>query len=458
MAMEFRREILTATALLALAFTIACPAMDNGFSLDDFNWLARVSFRSSTAAFLFTPEPGQLVNPGARVLWLAAATAFDLEPAPYHALLLLLHGAVVLLLWRLASETFDAEIGLLAAALFCAQTAGAEAVFWFAASPHVLVSALLLAGILGLVRYLATDSLTAVVGGLMAFASALLTKGTAFAVLPVAGGWAGICGSAPRRRRAAVALGLGLAVVVVIALNLAAGSDESYLVERGLYRFGGHVFANAATSVGMVILPWSGIAAELGLSGVLATARTFAGIVGLAAVAGIFIMGSNRLRWWTALAVLALAPTLPFAMEPTSRYVYLPSAAASVVAAVFFSKMIRRRGLRFAAVVVLCLAGLADMRLRDNVFEYRERLMRDMVDGITTALQAPPTDGVVRVAGLPRLGLDPGIHLEAALQLAWDDPSLRLELVAEDQAERPGVLRWCDGSITANTRESPSAD
>ncbi len=140
-------------------------------------------------------------------------------------------------------------------------------------------------------------------------------------------------------------------------------------------------------------------------------------------------------------------------MEPTSRYVYLPSAAASVVAAVLISRVIPRRGLRLAVVVALCLAGVADMRLRDNHFEYRERLMSDMVDGITTVLRTPPADGVVRVAGLPRLGLEPGIHLEAALRLEWDDPSICLELVSEDQAERPGVLIWHDGRVTADTTE-----
>lgn len=456
--MESRHTPFAAAALLLLAVTIAFPAMDNGFSIDDYNWLARVSFRTSTIAFLFTPEPGQIVNPGARTLWLAAFSVFDLESLPYHALLLLLHGAVVILLWRLVSKTVDADIGFLAAILFCAQTAGAEAIFWFAASPHVLVSALVLAGALGLVRYLATDSLPAVVGGLAAFAAALLTKATAFAVLPVAGAWAACCGTVPRRRKVTVGLALGLVAVAVIALNLAVGGGESYLVERGLYRFGGHILANVATSVGTMILPWSGIATELGLSELMATARTAMGVVGLTAAVAIFIVGSMRLRWWTALALLSLAPTLPFAMEPTSRYLYLPSVAASVVAAVFLTKVIRRRGLRLAAVIVLCLAGLADMRLRDNHFEYRERLMRDMVDGITEVLPSPPSGGVVRISGLPRLGLDPGIHLEAALQLAWDDPSVRLELVPEDQSVRPADLRWHDGAVIAGTRESPSAD
>ena len=452
------RNILIATALVGLAVTIAGPALDNGFSLDDFNWLARVDFRSSTGDFLLTPEPGQLANPGARLLWLSVFAVFGVEAMPYHALLLLLHGVVVVLLWLLATETVDTEIGLLAATLFCAQTAGAEAVFWFAASPHVLVSALIFVGALGIVRYVAINSLPAIVGGLTAFVSAMLTKGTAIAVLPVAVGWNACCPSAPRHRKATVVLALGLLTVAVIVFNLSIGSGESYLVERGLYRFGGHMLGNAATSVGMVILPWSGIAAELGLSNIVAGARTVLGIAGLVAAAGIFILGSGRLRWWTALALMSLAPTLPFVMEPTSRYVYLPSAAASVVAAVLISKVIRRRGLRLAVVVALCLAGVADMRLRDNHFEYRERLMSDMVDQITTVSPSPPADGVVKISGLPRLGLEPGIHLEAALKLEWDDPSICIELVSEDQTERPGVLIWHDGRVTAGTTESPSAD
>ena len=456
--MESRHTRIAAAALFALAVTIASPAMDNGFSLDDYNWLAEVSFRSSTPAFLFAPESGQLLNPGARTLWLGVFAGFGLEAWAYHTLLLLLHGTVVLLVWRVASEINDPAIGLLAATLFCAQTAGAEAIFWFAASAHVLVSALVLGGSLGIIRYLKTGSLTAVAGGLIVFTSALLTKGTALAVLPVAGAWSVSSGSILRRRRTVVVLGLGVVAVVVIALNLALSTGGSYLVERGLYGFGAHVVSNAVVSVGTVVLPWNGIAVELGLSRVLADARVVVGIAGLMAALGILIAGSSRLRWWIALGLLSLAPTLPFTMDPTSRYVYLPSAAASVVAAVLLGHVVKRRGLRLALVATLCLVGLMDMRLRDNHFEYRERLMHDMVDGIVGAMPAPPADGVVHVSGLPRLGVDPGIHLEAALQLEWNDPSIRLVLVSEDQTGDPGVLYWRDGRITADTTESPSAD
>jgi len=210
-AMEPHQKRIVAAALVILAFTIAWPALDNGFSLDDFNWLARVSFRSSTVGFLFTPEPGQLVNPGARTLWLAAFESCGLAPMPYHAILLLLHGVVVLLLWRVASETVNGETGLLAAALFCAQTAGAAAVFWFAAAPHVSVTALVLAGALGFVRFIKAGSPPAIVGGSIAVVSALLTKGTGLAILPVAGGWAACCRAAPHRRRAMVVLVAGFA-------------------------------------------------------------------------------------------------------------------------------------------------------------------------------------------------------------------------------------------------------
>lgn len=456
--MESRHTRIAAAALFALAATIVSPVIDNGFSLDDFNWLARVEFRSSSLGFLVAPEPGQLANPGARIVWLAVFSVFDSEPLPFHVLLVLLHCVVVLLLWRLASVTVGSDAGLFAAALFCTQTAGAEAIFWFSAAPHVLVSVLVLAGMLAVFRYLSAGSRPWLAGGLASFVAALLTKGTAFAVLPVAAGWTACCELAPRRRRAAVVFGFAGVALAAIALNVALVSGESYLVERGLYRLGPHILVNAATSVGTVLLPWTGIAAEFGLSGALAGARVVAGIAGLVAGVAIFITGSGRLRWWTTLAVFSLAPTLPFAMEPTSRYVYLPSAAASVIVAVLVDRVLRRPGLRLALVVIVALAGLVDMRLRDNHFEYRERLMREMVNGITTLLPAPPADRVVRLAGLPRLGIDPGIHLEAALRLAWGDASIRLELVGEDQAEQTEALLWRDGRITGDTRESPSAD
>jgi hypothetical protein len=79
--------------------------------------------------------------------------------------------------------------------------------------------------------------------------------------------------------------------------------------------------------------------------------------------------------------------------------------------------------------------------------------MDDTVRGITATVSKPPADGRLRVAGLPRLGLDRGIHLEAALQLGWNDPSVRLEPIEGAASHEPGVLLWRDGRITTGTTE-----
>ena len=49
--------------LAGLNLILYAPAMDNGFSLDDFNWLARAEFSSSWWRFVFDVEPGQILNP-----------------------------------------------------------------------------------------------------------------------------------------------------------------------------------------------------------------------------------------------------------------------------------------------------------------------------------------------------------------------------------------------------------
>ena len=51
---------LSAAVLIALNFLLYLVALDNGFSLDDFNWLERVSFAPSWPQFVFEVEPGKL--------------------------------------------------------------------------------------------------------------------------------------------------------------------------------------------------------------------------------------------------------------------------------------------------------------------------------------------------------------------------------------------------------------
>jgi len=100
--------------------------------------------------------------------------------------------------------------------------------------------------------------------------------------------------------------------------------------------------------------------------------------------------------------------------------------------------------------------ALADIRLRDNHYEYRERLMEGWVRDVVAAIPAPPDGNLIRIIDLPRLAIDPGIHLEAALQLAYGEGDLRLEVVQEETAV-PGkepVLRWTpDGIVPARSDE-----
>ena len=66
--------------LTLLALILALPTLDNGFSLDDYNWLERAQFRDSSASFLLEPEPGQVFSPVGRGFFADE----PLQPEAFH--------------------------------------------------------------------------------------------------------------------------------------------------------------------------------------------------------------------------------------------------------------------------------------------------------------------------------------------------------------------------------------
>ena len=92
------------------------PVLDNGFSLDDFNWLARAEFASSWWRFVFDVEPGQILNPVPRALFLLVVQASGSGPFPVHLTVLVLHIVTVGLFLHLVDKVVkDRTIALLAA-------------------------------------------------------------------------------------------------------------------------------------------------------------------------------------------------------------------------------------------------------------------------------------------------------------------------------------------------------
>lgn len=450
--------VLGLLALLNLA--LYAPSLDNGFSLDDFNWLERATFRGSTSSFVLTPEPGQILNPIPRALFVALFEVAGLEPLPYRLVVLGLHILATFLLFILVSRlAADRWTGLLAAVLFVLHTAYAEALFWTAAFSHPLTGVLVLGMLLSFLRFLQPGGWRRGAACFTLFLAGCLTKASVFTVLAPATFCLGLpfAGDEARRRGARLLAGMAALLGGVLLLNLAWGTGESYLLERGYYRLGPHMAGNLGLYAAWLVLPFQEIFAYVGaadLYGFLIGALRWVAPLALVAL---LVAGRAETRVLTVFTFATLLPFLPFVFDPVSRYTYLAAMGFAGVAATLLGRVRWRQAGRplcaaaAFALVVLTLASAADTRLRDNHYEHRERLMESWVADISRELPEPPPGSTVYILGLPTLAIDPGIHLEAALRLHYGDPALKVTVVETPPHSPPGgaLLEYREGHISS---------
>jgi hypothetical protein len=450
---------LSAAVLAALNTVLYLPALDNAFSLDDFNWLARAEFAPSWWRFVFDLEPGQILNPVPRVLLLLVSTATGNDPCAIHLAILALHIlAVVLLLVVVDRISGSWSIALLAAVLFSLQTSYDEAIFWAAAFFHPLTGVLVLGALIAAERYLAIGGRTSAVITALFSLAGLLTKASCFVVAPVI-----VLLPGPRKRRTVLAGTLASLTVAVAIANVAAGAAESYLISEGHYRPGGHLVLNLLHYLGWMVLPFNQVVGWVGLNVPWSVVWTMLGAVVLLTL----VMTALRTPGWTRpfifLLLAPLALVLPFAFDPVSRYTYLPALGGAALGAWLVVRMTgrtaRSRWLRASLLTLIAATSLADTRLRDNHYEHHEQRMATWIRDVVEALPAPPQGGTIWIIDLPRLAIDPGIHLEAALRLAFNDPELRLMVVSEGDSPpgRGPVLRHVAGRIVAEKTDGDAA-
>lgn len=436
--------------LAALNLALYAPSLDNGFSLDDFNWLERAAHRTSTTSFVFESEPGQIVNPVPRVLFLSLFEAAGLEPLPYRLVVLALHVLAAFLLFHLVVElSGNRRIGAVAAVLFSLHTAHDEALFWVAAFFHPLVGVLTLGTFLFFVRFVrAGGRASATASGVLLLAGCL-TKASAFSVLLPLGCWLLLCVDEPARQRRGARLLAGMTAIVLgaVLINVALGVGDSYLLERGYYRLGPHLVGNLAHYSAWLIFPFFETFELLGLASAYDTGFELLRWVAPVALIALSVAGDRRVRILALFVLASLLPFLPFVLAPVSRYTYLATAGVAGMLALLLASAARRWGRRpFRVGAGIALAGLllvaaADIRLRDNHYEHRERTAAGWVADVSRALPAPPPGVVLEIVGLPRLAIDPGIHLEAALRLHYRDPALRVRVLDAPVARSPGAVR-----------------
>lgn len=242
-------------ALVLLSWLLAIPTLDNGFSLDDYNWLERARFRESIPSFLLTPEPGQVFNPIGRGAFLALFTLAGTDPLPYRLAILMLHALNSCLLFVLVERVFERfDLALIAAFFFAVERSYDEAQFWIAAFFHPLNTSLCLTALLAFIISLDTRSRGARLLALIAFGAALLTKAPSFAFALLLPGVLLLPGERGRRNWRSL-LPFAALWVVALSINLVLRIDQSYLLDRGYYQLGIHLVPNLADYLAWMMLP-----------------------------------------------------------------------------------------------------------------------------------------------------------------------------------------------------------
>lgn len=347
-------------------------ALDNGFT----NWddplfllanpLTEQPLQQGLGGLLLTENIGYSIP--LTVLFYAGERAiFDLSPAGFHAVSLLLHLVVTALVVLLARRLGAAMLGAAAAAaLFAVHPVVVEPVAWVVGQKDLLAAALLLAALVIRAGDRGDGPARAAAVVALAVLSLAAKPSTVAAPLLILGI------DALRARR----LGAGRNLLVYGATAAAA------VAATALALIGhGDNFANPTASLGLRSLAEAGWAATVALRNLVApvelTARYFAPetvwpwtLAGFLA-AGLLAAGAARawargrraLAFGLGAALLAYAPTsglIPLTRGLADSYLYLPLALLAAGGATSLDRMAaaRPRGAAAALAVALVLLGL----------------------------------------------------------------------------------------------------
>ena len=218
---------------LALSAWVFFPILRNYFRGDDF--LSFYMLRNLPLFdYLVEPRAGHLLFTS-NLAFLAAATAFGTNPAPYFWTVLVLHLVNVLLLFGLLSMLTESRLtACFGATLWGVSPAHGETLGWFSVIGHVMVATALLCVLLGIARAGAQPAPAKRLGVRLAAWALLIVAASgcfgvglgiamampviAFLLLPPGSG----------RRRTVASLVLAAAVVVVLyqALKLSPGRPQ----------------------------------------------------------------------------------------------------------------------------------------------------------------------------------------------------------------------------------------
>jgi len=335
------------------------------------------------------------------LLWAAGGE----DPAPFHALNVLLHACnAVLLLLLTRRLTGSLTAGIVAAALFAAHPATSEAVVWIASLPELSYTAFGLSALLVLASHPGALSWRPVTLAAVLFLLALLSKETALALLPVIG----LQLLAQSRREpspwnrtltmllpflgaAVLFLGLHVAAVGRLAQGPTAGPIENPLVAQPPFVRAATAMGNLGRYLTLLVAPWR-FSIDYSYRSIepersLLAPWTWVGIAALAIGVGLTARTLSRREHAVSLGLamlyLPLLPVLGFPIPPASfmgdRYLYLPTAGFSLLVAIAAAPLLAGGPVRRKARTMLpaALAGiviLAGWRTHRRAAEWRDNV------------------------------------------------------------------------------------
>lgn len=468
------QALLVAASALALVILIAIafwPALSAGFVSDDFLILQRLAEHGGLQhpAAYFGLRHFEYYRPLAFLSLAADWQFWARSAAGYHATALLLHAANTLFVFVLARRLMKPSAALAAAALFAVHPSGHEAAIWVSSRFDLMATAWLLLGLIVLRRtaWLA-DAMAA-----LAFFAAVLSKESALALPVVAAAYIVLRQQASGRRLLVQLLLFAAAGAAYSFLRQGAGLPSMGGAARWpklatlgvlvaalavLARFGrtrvwqaidarrGLVVAAAATGVAAIgLLAWFGPASAAVRGALMSVGFAFAHLlspVSLDRLVGTLPPGMAAVGW-AALALcvaagalgwrrIGAAPDVVFllvflvaALVPVSsmtegtRYLYLATVPAAMLAGMALDALSGHRFTAAAAAIVILLAvNTWQVRAKAADWCWASDMTAASADLIATSIgpRCADRDVVLLTAPVRVRGVYSNLNLES---LAW---------------------------------------
>lgn len=434
----FQRALLPLVFLAALGVSLLQygGVLGSFFIIDDFVWLQCAAEAQADLSRVFNLQISNFFRPTSHLYFAALYALFGRSELAFHLGNLLLHALCVTLLVALARRLAGTAVALLCGAAFLLAPLYADAAVWVSSITEPVAAAAALLALLCWLRFWERPrgGWADYLGGVVALALALGSKESAVSLFVVLvwlhlGLW--LQGRAPRPRRALLLYLPPLALQLAYLAFQYQIQQQNYLVANRTFTFGLHGLWAVAFSLGRLLYHTAPLYLAAGLGAILGWHRP--------ALRPTLVAGGLLLL---ALVTL-MAPTSMFGGAGlSSRYLYLPTMAAALGAALLAAPLwhgAERRGAALLGVALLALALNSAGLSREAVSRYRGVAVR--VERFVDQLGALPR------IDTPVLLLDAvlcGQQLEGALALYHPELARRPIRCSERKALPP---RWRPGSV-----------